>query len=676
LPAPWPRYTWDSRVRQYRGASGRLVSRTAVRQALDEAIDGARQGLATTAERLRRGVINLPQWQIETEALVKSIHVMSAALAAGGWAQATAKDWSIAANRIKADYLAIERLARKLESGALPADGRLAVWASTYGVAGSGTYETVLRRRDLATGRVIAERRRLHSAQPCFVAGTLVDTDRGQVPIERIRAGDRVLTRIGYRSVLSVSRTPYRGHLIHVTAGGRSVVCTPEHPFLTARGWVNAGSLTLQDRVVLREHSADEGGVHVALPDADDRVATGPKVGVPRSIAFLLCPLSFVQRLEPWMAVPPVPIGFDDESADPNVDDEGSFDDRLGFVGDADFVEDGPELPFQTGGLVPLGACPDLGHSCGVLGSLVIGSHSPTDPFCGTGPMGRVVCSHPLAVNLGGNARNHLGDDVDAELSRPAADRRSRLPDSRHDPRRPFGGIELADDLVFLGRVAKVRSRRDRATSASLAVVVFATAARRAYRRLFRRVMAPPASLAQWLRSLTKMAALRTSNLLRPWGSRAGTTPAAKGFDPFPVVPAFRAGIPDTAVDDSPRRDAHDDPSQPVSMGYQSVLYDVPVDVFNLEVDGLPEYVAGGFVVHNCKPCLRYHALDWQPPGVLPDIGQECLCHKRCRCTFQRRFAKPGEADTERTATPRRPRTIDVRKPGIAARPRPFDLPP
>jgi hypothetical protein len=167
LPAPWPRYTWDERVRQYRGPDGRLVSRTAVRQALDEAIDRARQGLATTAERLRRGAINLPQWQIETEALVKSIHVMSAALAAGGWAQATARDWSIAANRIKADYLAIERLARKLESGALPADGRLAVWASSYGVAGSGTYETVLRRRDLATGRVIAERRRLHSMAPC-----------------------------------------------------------------------------------------------------------------------------------------------------------------------------------------------------------------------------------------------------------------------------------------------------------------------------------------------------------------------------------------------------------------------------------------------------------------------------------------------------------------------------
>jgi hypothetical protein len=167
LPGPWPVYTWDERVRQYRASDGRLVGRTAVRQALDEAIDRAREGLVADAKRLQAGQINLPEFQLRMEANVKSIHVMSAAVAAGGWAQATAKDWAVAGARIKADYLAIERLARKLESGALPLDGRLPVWAASYGAAGSGTYETVLRRRDLATGRVTAERRLLHSAEPC-----------------------------------------------------------------------------------------------------------------------------------------------------------------------------------------------------------------------------------------------------------------------------------------------------------------------------------------------------------------------------------------------------------------------------------------------------------------------------------------------------------------------------
>lgn len=169
MATPWPPFTWDPRVRQYRGGNGRLVSRTVIRQALDEAIDKAREGLAATTRQLQAGAVNLPQWQITVEALLKSIHVMSAAVAAGGWAQATAGDWSVAANRIKAAYVQVERLARKLESGEYsPTDGRLVGWMANLGAWGSGTYERVLRRRDLGTGLVTAERRILHSGRPCL----------------------------------------------------------------------------------------------------------------------------------------------------------------------------------------------------------------------------------------------------------------------------------------------------------------------------------------------------------------------------------------------------------------------------------------------------------------------------------------------------------------------------
>jgi hypothetical protein len=168
LPGPWPRFTWDERVRQYRGADGRLVSRTLVRQALDEAIEQARGSIIRDLKLMQLGAINLPEWQIRTEKALKTIHVMSAAVAAGGWAQATAADWSVAANRVRAVYVQIEKLARRLESGEYGLDdGRLAPWLASLGGWGSGTYETVLRRRDLATGRVVAERRLLHSGAPC-----------------------------------------------------------------------------------------------------------------------------------------------------------------------------------------------------------------------------------------------------------------------------------------------------------------------------------------------------------------------------------------------------------------------------------------------------------------------------------------------------------------------------
>lgn len=164
----WPSFTWDERVRQYRGTSGRLVSRTQVRQALDEAIDGARGELGVVTQRLQAGTVSLPQWQLEAESLLKSIHVMSATVAAGGWAQATPADWSIAANRIKAAYVMVERLARGLEDGSYDlSDGRLLPWMANLGAWGSGTYEIALRKRDLATGRVIAERRVRHSQHGC-----------------------------------------------------------------------------------------------------------------------------------------------------------------------------------------------------------------------------------------------------------------------------------------------------------------------------------------------------------------------------------------------------------------------------------------------------------------------------------------------------------------------------
>jgi hypothetical protein len=168
LPAPWAKFIWDAVVRQYRAVTGKFVPRTQVRQALDEAIDKAREELVTSTRLLQLGALDIGSWQLRVEGLLKTIHTMSAAVAAGGWAQATAADWSVAATRIKAAYAQVEKLARRLEAGVYGLDdGRLVNWMSGLGAWGSGTYEAVLRRRDLATGRVTEERRLNHSGQPC-----------------------------------------------------------------------------------------------------------------------------------------------------------------------------------------------------------------------------------------------------------------------------------------------------------------------------------------------------------------------------------------------------------------------------------------------------------------------------------------------------------------------------
>lgn len=167
MPQPrWPKYTWDARARQYRAATGRFVPRTAVRQALDEVIDLQAAEIRRDAERLQAGKLTLIEWQLRMEKSIKLIHTASAAIAAGGWAQATAKDWSIAAAKIRQEYKFLNRFARQIANG-LPLDGRFLARAASYGTAGSGTYEAVLRRRDLGSGEVIAEARLLHSLNPC-----------------------------------------------------------------------------------------------------------------------------------------------------------------------------------------------------------------------------------------------------------------------------------------------------------------------------------------------------------------------------------------------------------------------------------------------------------------------------------------------------------------------------
>jgi len=85
----------------------------------------------------------------------------------------------------------------------------------------------------------------------CFVAGTPVWTDRGLVPIEQIRAADRVLStdeatgRTDYKPVLA---TFSRGadQTVRLTIAGEEleeIESTPEHRFAAVSGWLRAAEL-------------------------------------------------------------------------------------------------------------------------------------------------------------------------------------------------------------------------------------------------------------------------------------------------------------------------------------------------------------------------------------------------------------------------------------------------
>jgi len=83
----------------------------------------------------------------------------------------------------------------------------------------------------------------------CFVAGTLVDTPNGSRKIEQLKPGEKVFNAIGVGRILSTTSS-VASKIVRVTLNdGRIIECTPEHPFLTPRGWTKAIDLMTCERV-------------------------------------------------------------------------------------------------------------------------------------------------------------------------------------------------------------------------------------------------------------------------------------------------------------------------------------------------------------------------------------------------------------------------------------------
>lgn len=81
----------------------------------------------------------------------------------------------------------------------------------------------------------------------CFVAGTLVSTARGQVPIESVVKGDLVWTRKGLRAVTTSTHTRIVPTYELRTKAGRTLVGSAEHPVLANGRWVPLAHLTEGD---------------------------------------------------------------------------------------------------------------------------------------------------------------------------------------------------------------------------------------------------------------------------------------------------------------------------------------------------------------------------------------------------------------------------------------------
>lgn len=91
----------------------------------------------------------------------------------------------------------------------------------------------------------------------CFVAGTIVLTALGAIPIEEIEAGDCVWAwdeETGDVALKQVVETYVNetDELVHLHVNGEEIICTPTHPFYSpVKGWTAAVHLRAGDILVL-----------------------------------------------------------------------------------------------------------------------------------------------------------------------------------------------------------------------------------------------------------------------------------------------------------------------------------------------------------------------------------------------------------------------------------------
>lgn len=82
----------------------------------------------------------------------------------------------------------------------------------------------------------------------CFVAGTMLETPSGVIPIEKIKMGDLVLTRKGFRPVLAGGPTRIAQTYTLKFDNNCEIKCTGNHPIWTEnRGWIRADELSYAD---------------------------------------------------------------------------------------------------------------------------------------------------------------------------------------------------------------------------------------------------------------------------------------------------------------------------------------------------------------------------------------------------------------------------------------------
>ena len=132
----------------------------------------------------------------------------------------------------------------------------------------------------------------------CFPAGTQITTSHGECPIEEVQLGDQVLTRKGFKKVLSTINRPYNGRMITIEYEKGTLTSTFDHPiWKIGQGWIAAFQIQVGDflKTADDKRSRVSRVFQFSLTDPNDTPPlSDEEICLPSILARILMPISSV----------------------------------------------------------------------------------------------------------------------------------------------------------------------------------------------------------------------------------------------------------------------------------------------------------------------------------------------------------------------------------------------
>lgn len=189
---PASRYKWSEKAGRYKDKkTGRFVSPSVVKRALESVIKAANKDMQRLSTQLNNKQITIRDWQDGMKNLIKISHTAAACAARGGWAQMSRSDWGAVGNLIKIQNRYLRDFAKDVRRKKQPLGKGLSRRAKMYADAARATFEATRRRYEELMNGKTKERRILGAADHC--KDCVAEARKGWKPIGTLRPiGDSI----------------------------------------------------------------------------------------------------------------------------------------------------------------------------------------------------------------------------------------------------------------------------------------------------------------------------------------------------------------------------------------------------------------------------------------------------------------------------------------------------